>query len=460
MYFNPPPSPPTLIKKLFIDQPIKAVRKALNVVTPAKSMEPSSKPSSNVVLVTGVTSPVGRRLIAGLLRQGRAVRALCADNVQMEEARALLGGLPAGPGGTLEFLEGSSFEKNTSPGIISPHSIQNIQSVVYCSSDTSGYIKSLLEALPQENGRVVYTPSATSKGATKQEVWGPLNDVVMGGVSDSSFIERFDESLSCPVGVFVGNVSTANNGGFASVRTRNFAPPLNLSAYDGLYLRLKGDGSRYKLILRSDPAWDGIGYTASFDTVADEWQTIQVPFAACVPVFRARTLSNASPLNTSNISSIQLMLSKFEYDGALNPKFSPGRFELPIQAIGAFLAHPITPRFIMISVGENREAENVVRSSGVPYTIIRPVTPLLEGKDDKVLERKLVFGQGEALEDKAIESVEVAEVGIAALTQPSVNRTTFQLASVQVEPRQGTRDWWGELAEARLVSDKDNKTVI
>lgn len=427
------------------------MREALNAVTPAKSMGSfDSKASSNVVLVTGVTSSVGRRLIAGLLRQGRAVRALCTDNVQMEKARALLGGVPVGPGASLEFL--------ASPGSISAQSLANIQSVVYCSPDTSGIIKSLLEALPQEVGRVIYTPSATSTAATKQEVWGPLDDVVMGGVSDSNFLERFDESLSCPVGIFVGNVSTSNNGGFASVRTRNFSPPLNLSAYDGVYLRLKGDGSRYKLILRSDPAWDGIGYTASFDTVADEWQTIQVPFAACVPVFRARTLSNASPLDTSSISSIQLMLSKFEYDGALNPRFSPGRFELPIQEIGAFLTHPVTPRFIMISVGENKEAENIVRSSGVPYTIIRPVAPLLEGEDDlKVSERKLVIGQsGEALEDKGIESVEVAEVAIAALTQPSVTGATFQVASVQVEPRsrQGTRDWWGELAEVRLVSDK------
>ncbi len=41
-------------------------------------------------------------------------------------------------------------------------------------------------------------------------------------------------------------VSEGGGGGFASVRTRNFDPPLQLGAYDGLELRLRGDGQRYK----------------------------------------------------------------------------------------------------------------------------------------------------------------------------------------------------------------------
>lgn len=43
--------------------------------------------------------------------------------------------------------------------------------------------------------------------------WGPLDDVVMGGVSESNFarIQSGNEA------VFSGRVSAANNGGFASV---------------------------------------------------------------------------------------------------------------------------------------------------------------------------------------------------------------------------------------------------
>lgn len=43
---------------------------------------------------------------------------------------------------------------------------------------------------------------------------------------------------------------------------------------------------RFKAIMRTDSGWDGIGYTRSFDTVAGEWQTIDLPFSEFVPVFR------------------------------------------------------------------------------------------------------------------------------------------------------------------------------
>ena len=40
----------------------------------------------------------------------------------------------------------------------------------------------------------------------------------------------------------------------SAVRTRNLDPALDLSPYAGLELRLKGDGRRYKLILRTGKA--------------------------------------------------------------------------------------------------------------------------------------------------------------------------------------------------------------
>jgi hypothetical protein len=55
-------------------------------------------------------------------------------------------------------------------------------------------------------------------------------------------------------------VSTSNSGGFTSVRSKNFTPPLDLSPYQGLTLRLKGNGLRYKCIIRTDANWDGIAY--------------------------------------------------------------------------------------------------------------------------------------------------------------------------------------------------------
>ena len=86
----------------------------------------------------------------------------------------------------------------------------------------------------------------TQYSSNLKEVWGALDDVVMGGVSESSI--RFKEAIA----EFSGNVSTANSGGFASVRTRNFEPAIDLSSYDGIALRVKGDGNRYKFMLRTE----------------------------------------------------------------------------------------------------------------------------------------------------------------------------------------------------------------
>lgn len=69
----------------------------------------------------------------------------------------------------------------------------------------------------------------------------------------------------------------------------------------------------------------------SFDTQEGEWQTVRLPFSEFVPVFRARTQQDAGRVDASEVHSVQLMLSKFEYDGELNPAFRPGRFALPVR---------------------------------------------------------------------------------------------------------------------------------
>jgi hypothetical protein len=169
----------------------------------------------------------------------------------------------------------------------------------------------------------------TQPSAELPAVWGALDDVVMGGVSQSEI--HFEPSAA----YFSGNVSTANSGGFASIRTRNFEPPLDLSTYAGIELRIKGDGKRYKFMLRTETQWDGIAYCYSFDTVNGDWTTVRIPFSALIPVFRAKTVSDR-PFAPGHITAMQLMLSKFEYDGALNPHFQPGSFQLQIASIRAY----------------------------------------------------------------------------------------------------------------------------
>lgn len=184
----------------------------------------------------------------------------------------------------------------------------------------------------QGQGRMIFDfrHSNRQSSGTLQSVWGAVDDVVMGGVSSS----RLQVALGSVV--FTGTVSTANSGGFASVRTRNFDPPFDLSNSQGIRLKLKGDGNRYKFLLRDAVQWDGMAYAHSFDTIANEWTTVDVPFDGLVPVFRARTMHDAPRIDVQQVRAFQFMLSKFEYDGALNPSFESGRFELYIESVGCY----------------------------------------------------------------------------------------------------------------------------
>ena len=82
--------------------------------------------------------------------------------------------------------------------------------------------------------------------------WGPLDDVVMGGVSKSNLGpgDTFN-------GTWTGIVTTANNGGFAGIRTRPFDSVLDISKCEGLILSITGDGQRYKLIVRDNDEFNG-----------------------------------------------------------------------------------------------------------------------------------------------------------------------------------------------------------
>ena len=163
-------------------------------------------------------------------------------------------------------------------------------------------------------------------------IWGPLDDVVMGGVSKTDLTpgQPFD-------GKWSGFTSSANNGGFAGIRTKIFESPLNLSACKGLKIKLKADGQRYKFILRDDDDWNGTAWSNSFDTEkGNKLIEVSIPFDKFIPTRFARKLPLIVPFRKNNIRALQFTLSKFEYEGNLNPKFTEGPFSVEIQSIEAF----------------------------------------------------------------------------------------------------------------------------
>jgi NADH dehydrogenase [ubiquinone] 1 alpha subcomplex assembly factor 1 len=104
------------------------------------------------------------------------------------------------------------------------------------------------------------------------EDWTAVNDGVMGGVSDGRLRITEDGKLE-----FFGSVSLENNGGFASIRSRD--RETDLSDYDGVIIRVRGDGKRYAFNIRTDLRIVAGSYRVKFDTKPGEWQEIRLLFS-------------------------------------------------------------------------------------------------------------------------------------------------------------------------------------
>ena len=149
------------------------------------------------------------------------------------------------------------------------------------------------------------------------ELWRPVDDVVMGGVSSSRV-----ELLEPGIVRFVGTVSLENFGGFASVRT----PPREweTAGATAFVLRVRGDGHRYKFTLRTSDRFDGIQYQARFTAPAGEWTQVRLPVESFVATFRGRKVPFAPALDPARVRVLGLMISDKQ----------AGPFELLVDRIG------------------------------------------------------------------------------------------------------------------------------
>jgi Complex I intermediate-associated protein 30 (CIA30) len=315
------------------------------------------------ILVVGAMGEIGQLVVEQLVKSGYKVRAAIAD----------LSMTPFNVPTNVEFVRVELDDSSTGNHGFTDRLMQDVRSIIVCPDSGSALAATTLDNLTM--AAITYLPTEnqlelfdfTQPTIDLQATWGAVDDVVMGGVSESGM------RLRNGVAVFSGNVSTENSGGFASVRTRNFEPSLNLTNYQGIELYVKGDGQRYKIFLRTETKWDGVGYAYSFDTIANEWMTIQVPFSDLVPIFRAKTVSDA-PLDASQIRSFQLMLSKFEYDRALNPRFTPGLFSLEVASIAAYGGAKVPQLVVIDSLPASTDLIAKLQASSLPYAIVQAVS--------------------------------------------------------------------------------------
>jgi monofunctional biosynthetic peptidoglycan transglycosylase len=136
--------------------------------------------------------------------------------------------------------------------------------------------------------------------------WRVVNDGVMGGMSTSRVV-RAGEALR-----FAGEISLANNGGFASIRR-----PFDAGGADaaGLLLRVRGDGNRYRLRVYTRDATggeNGYSHYATFDTRAGEVSSVELRWRQFAASFRGRAV-DAPPIRFADVTGIGVMITRDDH---------------------------------------------------------------------------------------------------------------------------------------------------
>ncbi|WP_372752280.1 CIA30 family protein [Mariniflexile sp.] len=111
--------------------------------------------------------------------------------------------------------------------------------------------------------------------------WVIVNDAVMGGKSAGSFSLTEDG-----FGLFQGELSLENNGGFSSVRCQ--FKPLKVKQYESIFIKLKGKPTSFQFRIKDDLN-NNHSYVKLFHT-SGEWQDIEISLKDMLPKFRGTKL--------------------------------------------------------------------------------------------------------------------------------------------------------------------------
>lgn len=147
--------------------------------------------------------------------------------------------------------------------------------------------------------------------------WQVVDDGVMGGLS------RGQVGLENGRMLFRGELSTANGGGFSSIRG-TLAEPLEARQLAGFRLLAAGDGREYQLRLRDSLDSNAVAFQAHFVAGAEaRWAELRL--TDFEPVIRGRRVEVLPPLNHRVVRHLGFMLRS---DRA-------GPFRLEVEALEA-----------------------------------------------------------------------------------------------------------------------------
>jgi monofunctional biosynthetic peptidoglycan transglycosylase len=158
-------------------------------------------------------------------------------------------------------------------------------------------------------------------GADAAKAWQPVNDGVMGGVSEGKVKISDKKTLE-----FYGTLSLENNGGFASVRSK--AKKLGLAKGDVLVARVRGDGREYSMNLYVPRPLIAFSYRATVPTKKDEWIEVKLPLDKFQATSFGRIVKDAGPVDPAELNGLGFLLA--------DKKAGPFRLQVEwIKVVGA-----------------------------------------------------------------------------------------------------------------------------
>ena len=173
------------------------------------------------------------------------------------------------------------------------------------------------------------------------EGWEPLNDDVMGGTSQAICIKS-------SIGLILKGSIVEENGGFVSCKSPVFTPPIDLSAFKGLQLKVDGKGRTLKFAVACKPdlldfseyilnrSPGGLLWVAEFETNIFSSTILRIPFENLEPIVATNPPFMPVKFKANCINQFQLLHSKFGRPGELNPGFKPGKIKIVLESISAY----------------------------------------------------------------------------------------------------------------------------
>lgn len=150
-------------------------------------------------------------------------------------------------------------------------------------------------------------------------LWYTVTDGVIGGTSRGSFGEGRGKYA-----LFSGAVTIGESGGWVSVWSQD--KKMDLSPFQGLALRVRGDGRTYRVALKMGRGVDAIQYMGRVTPPRSGWSVVRIRFLDLIPMFQGRILNDAPRFDPRQACAVGVMIADRQ----------EGVFELLIERISAY----------------------------------------------------------------------------------------------------------------------------